>query len=164
MAESIHEQVAAALATSFAAILSDNGATYWYTPTTVKRVAFFPEDQALGREYETIYLLRPGDENVTEEGTSGMCRAEAEFFLVVAKQHNVPTENPWLEAAPTRWTVANRLIRDALRKLLADVTLSGLVVNVVADSISIDRDRYLPNWVLAELRFVVEYPFPAATP
>lgn len=164
MAESVHEQIAAALVASFEAITADGGTTYWETPSTVRRVAFFPEEQDLGREYDVIYLLRPGDENVVEEGTSGMCKAEAEFFLVVAKQHNVPTENPWLEATPTRWTVANRLVRDALRKLLADVTLAGLVVNVVADSISIDRDRYLPNWVLAELRFVVEYPFQAATP
>lgn len=164
MAESVHEQIADALVTSFEAISGDAGITYWETPSTVRRVAFFPEDQDLGREYDVIYLLRPGDENVVEEGTSGMCRAEAEFFLVVAKQHNVPTENPWIESAPTRWTVANRLVRDVLRKLLSDVTLGGLVVNVVADSISIDRDRYLPNWVLAEIRFVVEYPFQAATP
>ena len=164
MAESVHEQVAAALATAFAAIVGDSGTNYWHTPSTVARVAFFPEEQHLAPEYDVIYLLRPGDENITEHATGGACRAEAEFFLVVAKKHNVPTENPWLETTPTRWTVANRLIRDAMKKLLSDVTLAGVAVNVVSDSISIDRDRYLPNWALAELRFVVEYPFQAATP
>jgi hypothetical protein len=157
MAESVHEQIAAELQTKFAAILSDDGTAYWYTPDSVKRVAFFPDSTALDTSQEVIYLLRPGDEQITEEETGGGCRGEAEFFLVVARQHQAPTENPWLEEAPTRWTVANRLVRDAIRALLADVTLGTLVVNVVADSVSID-------WALAELRFVVEYQFQAATP
>jgi hypothetical protein len=162
--ESVHEQIAAALQASLEGVLSDGGTTYWYTPDSVRRVAFFPDATALDTSMDVIYLLRPGVEDITEEGTGGACQGQAEFFLVVAKQHNVPTENPWLETEPTRWTVANRLIRDALRKLLADPTIGGAAINVVADSISVDRDRFLQNWALAEIRFAVVYAFQAATP
>lgn len=164
MAESLHEQISAALATSLDAIAEDEGTTYWYTPTIVKRVTFFPEEKDLDPSYDVIYLLRPGDEDIVEEETSGGCRGQAEFFLVVAKRYQVATENPFLEEAPTRWTVVNRLVRDAVRCLLSDVTMSGLVINVLTTSLSIDRDRYLPTWAIAELRFVVEYPFLASAP
>jgi hypothetical protein len=152
--ESKHEQIAEALRTAFASI---GGAGYWHTPDKVLRVSFWPDEMTLDRGYNVTYLLRPGDESYVEEGTSGWGGLEAEFFLIVAKQHNVGTENPLLETAPTRWTVANRLIHDALKKLLEDVELGGLVRNVVLGSLTIDRDRHLPNWALAELRFVVSY-------
>lgn len=164
MSESIHEQIAAALETSLAAIVGDRGATYWYTPTVVKRVTFFPEEQDLDPTCDVIYLLRPGDEDIVEEETSAGCRGQMELFLVVAKLYKVPTENPFKEEAPTRWTVVNRLVRDAVRCLLSDVTVGGLVINVLTTSLSVDRDRYLPTWAIAELRFVVEYPFLASAP
>ena len=164
MSESIHEQIAAALVTSLEGIVGDGGTTYWYTPSTVKRVTFFPEEQNLDLSYDVIYLLRPGDEDIVEEETSQGCRGQAEFFLVVAYRHQVATENPFLEEAPTRWTIANRLVRDAVKCLLTDVTLGGLVINILTTSLSVDRDRYLPSWVIAELRFVVEYPFVGSAP
>jgi hypothetical protein len=159
VAESKHEQIAAALKTLFEGIVDDAGATYWYAPDLVARVTFWPDEQGLDRNYQTVYLLRPGDETITEEGTSGWAGAEAEFFVIVARQHNAPTESPILEQEPTRWQVANRLIRDAVRRLLSDVTLGGLTRNVALGSLVIDRDRYLPNWAIAELRFVVSYDF-----
>jgi hypothetical protein len=154
-AESIHEQIKAKLVAGFTAIAA--GADYWYTPAAVKAVSFFPDEPVLDTTVgDVLYLLRPGDENVVEEAT-GRARAEAEFFLVVARQHRVATENPFSEDPPTRWTIVNRLVRDAVRCLLSDVTLSGLAVNVDTNSISIDRSGYITTWAFAELRFTVSY-------
>ena len=72
--------------------------------------------------------------------------------------------DPLKEQPPTRWQVTNRLVRDAVKRILDQVTLSGLAVNLIADSLAINRDLYVQNWALAELRFTVSYDFQAATP
>ena len=163
MAESIHEQIAAALRTSLAGIVSDAGATYWYTPGAVIRVSFFPADFALSESYDVVYVLSPAAEDFTEEAT-GQVRAQASFALQLARKHRVGTENPYIESTPSRWTVVNRLVRDAVRRLLTDVTLGGLAVNVATDSISIDREQYLEGWAMAQLSFTVEYFFAKEAP
>lgn len=165
MAESVAEQIAAALKTTLAAITSDAGATYWYTPTSVLRVAFFPTNWVLAPDPgAVVYVLSPGGEEVSEETTSQGCASEHEFVLQVAKLLDAATENPYLEGTPTRWTVVNRLVRDALRCLFVDVTLAGLVRNISVSSVSVDREQYDPRWAMAQLRFTVSYSFPGSTP
>ncbi len=170
MAESLHEQIGAALVAAFQAIVSDAGATYWYTPTKVVRVSFFADDFALNPAYDVIYILSAAPEEFTEEGTGdavagGTVGSEAEFVLQVARRHEVATEDPYQETAPIRATIVNRLIRDAVRCLLfGNVTLGNLAVNVAAPSISIDREQYAERWAMAQLRFTVSYSFRAATP
>ena len=165
MAESIAEQIAAALQTSLAAIVGDGGATYWYTPSVVLRVSFFPQgfmfEPAAG---PVQYVLSPGGEDIIEERTSQGAAAEHEFVLQVAMLLDAPTENPYIEATPIRATVVNRLVRDAVRKLLSDVVLGGLVGNVVTTSLAIDREQYDPRWAMAQIRFTVSYPFQGPTP
>jgi hypothetical protein len=165
MAESVAEQIAAALRTLLAGITSDAGATYWYTPTSVLRVAFFPPSWALTpTPGAVVYVLSPGSEDVSEETTSRGCASEHEFVLQVAKLLDAATENPYLETTPTRWTVVNRLVRDVLRCLFVDVTLSGLVRNISVSAVSVDREQYDPRWAMAQLRFTVSYSFPGETP
>jgi hypothetical protein len=162
VAESIHEQIAAALRTSLAAITADGGTTYWYKPDVVARVTFFDEMQ-LDRGYQHVVLVRPGDEMHSEYQT-GQCQANAEMFVLVARQFDGATENPYRESEPTRWQIANRCVRDVLRALWSDVTLGGLAQNIVADSLVVDRARYVAGWCLAELRFEVTYVYSKATP
>jgi len=158
MSESRHEQIAAALATTLAGIVGDNGATYWYTPSAVRRVVWFDDRHldSMSGPTAVVYLLRPGIERI-EEDTSGTIEGRAEMFLVVARKHAKATEDPAREPPPTRWTVADRLVQDALKRLLADVTLGDTCGNVFSVGVTIDRDMYLDTWALAELRFEVEY-------
>lgn len=154
-AESLAEQVAAKLKTSLAALTA--GADYWYTPDAVERISFFPDDAQLPDTLgDVVYLLHPGRENVAEEAT-GRTLVRHEFAIVAAKQHRVATERAYLEEAPTRWQVMNRLARDITRCLLSNVTLNGLAVNVDTDSIVIERDGYLQNWAFVTVRFTVSW-------
>ena len=159
--ESRHEQIAEAIIAALSTIVA--GTDYHYAPDRIVRTTFFTEapfDPSLG---EGVYFLRPGDEEIKEEST-GSQLGEAEFFLVVARRHQVATENPYQEEAPTRWQVCNRMIRDVLKKLFSDVTLGGLAINIITDSLVIDRARYMSGWAVAELRFVVQYSFLVGSP
>jgi hypothetical protein len=162
MSESVHEQIAAAIQTALAGIVADNGTTYWYRPNAVRRVVWFDE-QYLDSSLAVIYLLRPGIERVSEEASQQIA-GSAEFFLVVARRHEKVSEDPARETAPTRWTVADRMVRDVLKKLLADPTLGGKCDNVFAEDVTIDRDMYLDTWALAELRFIAQYTTAGSAP
>jgi hypothetical protein len=165
VAESIVEQIAAALKTSFSGIVGDAGASYWYTPDKVVRVSFFPDDFSFDEAHgSTIYVLSQAAEDVSEERSSHGCTSSAGFVLQVGRLHKVASENPYLEVAPIRATVINRIVRDAIKRLFADVTLGGLAANVVETSLSIDRDQYHPHWAMAQLAFQVEYRFDGGAP
>lgn len=170
--ESIHEQIAAALRTLLAGI---TGSSYWYdlsdtTKNQVVRTTFF-EDADLKEEYDHIILIRPGDETIRELSTGdassgGGLRGEMEVFILVAHRFETASENPFEEATPTRWTIADRAVFDILRKLFLGpgVTLSGVAVNVAEQPILIDRARYLPKWAIAELRLLISYDSMATSP
>lgn len=155
-AESKHEQILAALASSMAAI---SGASYHYPAPTVVRVPWF-DDQMLDASLVTLYLLRPGDENHTEEAT-GSVHAEAEVFALLAKRFEPSSEDPFTGDTPLRVTIVNRLVRDFLLKLWTDVQLGGAlgVDNISDGSLYVDRARMLPGWALAEVRFVIRYSY-----
>jgi hypothetical protein len=167
MAESVHEQVAAAVQASLAAIVSDNGATYWYTPTVVRTLWFVEEDLLKASVGTPIYAIRPGDETHTEESaqrTDGLM----DLYVLVASPFT-ESETPFAPAASgvTRWTMVNRMVRDVLRKLLTDVQLlsaGGAVTNIFGGPVIVDRDRYVDGWAIAELHFPVSYRYLNGTP
>jgi hypothetical protein len=170
VAESIHEQIAAAIQTSLAAIVSDGGTTYWYTPGAVVRTLWFSDEEGdlnlLQEEIGgAIYAIRPGDET-HEEGTTGQMRAEADIFILVAMPFTDP-ETPFANAVPSRWTVVNRMVRDVLRKLLVDVRLlsaGGAVENIFASPVIVDRDRFVEGWAIAEIQMQVSYHYALGVP
>lgn len=157
MAESIHEQIAASLQVSLAAIVSDDGLS-----PRVGRVVFF-EDHDLDTSLDYIILMRPGDEHHVEESTQEI-RGEMEVFLFLARKFTPATEIVWSVDAPSRWTVADRMVQDVLKAIFNNVTLSGLVNNLVNDSFMVDRARFMDKWACAEVRFVVNYSWQKGAP
>lgn len=162
MAESIIEQAAQQLRTDLAAIVSDSGITYWYTPDKVWLVTFF-EDRFLDTSRDHIIMIRPGDE-LHEEQTSQRVRATQEFYILIAKRHTPSTELPETADTPTRWTVINRCVRDVMRALWADPQLNGLVENLAVEPVVVDRARLVEGWALAEIRLVAAYSYTKGAP
>lgn len=170
MAESVHEQIAAALYDQFAEIVGDGGVTYWHTWRVGRTTAFEESDfdDSVGQSAHMV--LRPGEETFAEETSGGAgeigITADAEFFVLLATPFNAATESPWeQEGGDSRWLVVNRLVRDFVKKLFSDVQLAGLAENVVKDSLVIDRNiQPKPGWAMAEARFVVQYSFQSGTP
>lgn len=176
-AESIHEQIEEALRVLLAGIVA--GANYWNTfessTAKVARCSFY-RDADLVAAYEQIVLIRPGIETVRELSSGdaisgGGLRGEMETFVEINKRFEKGTENPFEATAPTRATLVNRVIRDVLRRVCLDgITLAPVLgagtptVNVIQESLVIDRDQFMEKWARAELRFVISYDFMAATP
>lgn len=152
--ESRHEQIAAALKATLAAIVAD-GANYWYTPTQVQRTVIF-EDAWLDSSLDYIILIRPGEERHVEAGTRTV-DGYMEIFLLVLKRFTPATENPYTEDAPTRWTVVDRCTRDILKKLLVDVSLGDLAINLFGEGCIVDRERFIEGWAVQETRFSIYY-------
>jgi hypothetical protein len=159
--ESRHEQIAAALMATLAAIVADTS-NYWYTPSQVQRTVVF-EDAWLDSSLDYIILIRPGEERHLEEANKTI-DGFMEIYLLVLKQHRPSTENPYTEEAPTRWTVVDRCTRDILKKLLADVTLGGLAVNLFSEGVIVDRERFIEGWATQETRFSIQYRYRFAAP
>lgn len=159
MAESLHTQVVAGLKTSLAGIVANGGVSYHYTPAAVASVLWWDEeeqfDETLGGP---IYLIRPGEERVLEADPQ-VTKFLAEIFILLAQPFTTP-DTAHEPAAIPRAVVQDRMIRDVLRKLLADpqlVSVGGAVENVIADELVVDRDRWVEGWAVAELRTVVQY-------
>jgi len=167
MAESIHEQIVVALRSSLAAITSDGGTTYWYTPAAVVRTLWFAPDEAVLKPGlgGPIYAIRPGEET-HEEGTTGSSKGFMDLFVLVATPYT-DSDTPHNPATVMRWTVVNRMVRDVLRKMLVDVQLvsaGGAVENVFANPVTVDRDRFVEGWAIAEIHFTIVYAYRNSTP
>lgn len=164
MAESKHWQIAEALRTTLAEIVGDAGATYWYTPDAVVICDVWDgvADPSVGAE---VMAIRPGEESHSEE-TPGTLRATAEFFVLLLRKTTATDPSPYQSDGGLRLKEKNRVIRDFLRALWEDVTLGGLVDNVNADSLYVNRDMGVDGdqWVAAEARFTVTYSYPKETP
>jgi hypothetical protein len=168
VAESLHHQIAEALKARFAAIVGDNGTTYWYSPDRVVRVQAWDRliaDPTVG----CVYGLRAGEERHREEGTGapssgGQVGAEAEFWVLMLRPTAAVDESPFGEDASVKATEQDRMVRDFLRALWLDVTLGGLASNVADGSLVIDRDVDVEGWAVVEARFTVLYSYPARTP
>jgi len=168
MAESLHNQIADALKARLGAIARDGGATYWYTPDRVARVQGYDmlsADPTVGM----AYLVRAGEERHAEESTGdaasgGGVRAEAEFWVLMLRPTAAADENPFGADASTKAIEQDRMVRDFLRALWLDVTLGGLVQNVVDGSLVIDRDIEVRGWAAAEARFTIVYSYLSRIP
>lgn len=165
MAESVHEQIAAAIQTSLGGIVGDAGATYWSTPGLVARDNWEDPDRAAKILDSTIvgpiYTIRPGEED-HEESVGQVVNAKMDVYILVASVFS--TVDP---ATPSRATVVNRMVRDVLRKLLADVMLlsvGGAVDNVFDGPVIVDRERWYPGWVVAEIHFRTAYRYVGGVP
>ena len=166
--ESKHSQIAEALKTRFAAIVADGGTTYWYTPAKVARVQAYDRllaDPTVGH----VYAVRAGEERHSEESTGspstgGVMSAEAEIFVLLLRPSAAVDDNPFGVDASTKAIEQDRMVRDFLRALFLDVTLAGLVTNVVDGSLVVDRDMEIEGWAVAEARFTGRYSYPARTP
>lgn len=168
MAESIHEQIAAAIETSLSGIQGDSGVMWWFTPGLVVRVLWFDEALLDSSILGPTYAIRPGEETHTEE-TTQQIHAEMDVFILLAVPFNTP-ERIAAPVNPSRWTVVNRMVRDVLRKLLVDVQLvtsavtSGSVENIFATPVIVDRDRFVDGWAIAEIHFRVSYSYVGGVP
>ena len=145
----------AALVARLAAIVKDtNGAAF--TPSVVKRVSFWPQSDFLKPEYDVVYLVRAGTEQLKyadSQNTDG----DVEIFILVAKRFEAVSEDPFEEPSPSRVQIAADLAADVWQQLNLDTRLSGTAVDILQDTFFTDYDRYDQHWVLAELRFVVRY-------
>jgi len=163
VAESQHSRIAEALKARFAAIVGDNGTTYWYTPARVARVQAYDRliaDPSVG----AVYAIRAGEERHTEEGTGGLVGAEAEFWTLLLRPTLSSDDNPFGTDESTKAIEQDRMVRDFLRALFLDVTLGGLASNVVDGSLVIDRDVDVEGWACAEARYTVRYSYQALAP
>lgn len=168
MAESVHHRIAEAIKARLAAIVGDNGATYWYSPDRVVRVQAWDRliaDPTVGM----VYGIRAGEERHREESTGGpstggIVAAEAEFWVLMLRPSSAADDQPFGADESTKATEQDRMVRDFLRALWLDVTLGGLASNISDGSLAIDRDVDVEGWAVAEARFVVLYSYPARTP
>ena len=166
--ESKHNQIAQALIDRFAAIVTDGGTTYWYTPARVVRVQAYDRllaDPTVG----LVYAIRAGDERHREESTGdattgGRMEATAEFFVLLLRPTEAADADPFGADAGTKAIEQDRMVRDFLRALFLDVTLGGLASNIAAGSLVVDRDTDVEGWAVAEARFSAVYTYPARTP
>jgi hypothetical protein len=130
MPEALAEQIPEAVKVSLAAIVADNGTTYWKTPSKVVRFGALSGD-VLNKDHETIYVLTPDRiENRTHTGR--VIDHELNIDVALISRLTLPApEHPFNDAANTRWTLQNRMAQDVEKKLVAgDLTLGGLSYNV----------------------------------
>ncbi len=169
MAESIAEQIAAALQAKLATIVGDAGVTYWYTPAYVARTPGVGKgliDEALvTADKPALYAVIPDEEEHVEDA-SQMMRAGQKIYLFLAVRYQPTSELPYAQSAPIRWTVQNRMVRDVMKKLLSDVTLGGLVLNLFDGRILVDRSArtYEDGWALVFIYFRVMYDYAFGAP
>src|SRR5262249_13042583 len=148
-------------------IAGDGGATYWYTPTVIRTpgasAALLDVDVAAVNP--AIYAVIPDEEEHVEEATQ-MMQAFMKIYVFLAVRFQPASELPFTQSAPIRWTVQNRAVRDVLKKLLTDVTLGGLVLNLFGDRVLVDRSArtYEDGWALVFMYFRVLYSYPFGAP
>jgi hypothetical protein len=165
MAEAIPKQIADALKATFVAIVADGGVTYWYKPDTVVVCALTDTLWSSAAKGKTVYVVDPSDGFLTERGQSAeMVLGRLTIRLVVAKDLELASMNPW-DLAGARFDEESRLVRDATRAILVDVTLGGIAYNTLAETLTVDYGLKMPgSWCAAALEFEVEYSTPKATP
>jgi hypothetical protein len=171
VAESLNEQIAVALQAKLASIVGDGGASYWYTPTVIRTpgvsAALLDLDVATTAA-PAIYAVIPDEEEHLEEA-SGLMQAYMKIYLFLAVRFQPDKELPFDQSAPIRWTVQNRMVRDVLKKLLTDLTLGGLVLNLFGgpgDRVLIDRSArtYEDGWAIVFVHFRIFYGYQFGAP
>ncbi len=131
-----------------------------YRPDAVQVVLFWPDENALDASLGTIYLIRPGEERGGPGPESCTVQEHLEVFILAAHRYDSPSDNPFLEDPP-RWQVSADLVADVKEKLRKDEKLAGEAVTVFAGpaggAVTVDHERYLPRWVVPEMRLSIRY-------
>lgn len=161
--EPISEQIAVKLKETLAAIVSDDGDTYWYTPGVVLRVDYF-EDAPPNTAYDVVYLLRPADRQNEKVATRGTINRRGEWWVSAAAKDLRPTKEPYLqdEAVPFRETVKSRLLNDIHRAFSgAQPWTSWAGLNVYSVTVT-DEDMGGSEtewelWCMVHARILVEW-------
>lgn len=170
MAESKAERIVAALRTALAAIVGDGGATYWYTVNACVRAAAWENsclDETIATD-ATIYVLVPDTRETIRHTIGGAAtghrRCILNVDLVLAHRYRL-SDKPHVSETPKRWTVQERLIRDALTRIESDEGLSGLCLAIDTPTASIAADEtWIEGWAVAFQRLAIMYDYTAGTP
>lgn len=166
MAESIHEQIVAALKTLLEGIVGDGGATYWYTPDRVLRRPAFTEN-ILDSSLTTIYCLSPADEDDVFRDSNREIRSAMRVTLTVASQFTPPSEaDPFDQPDPDQWKVQSRLVRDVKKRIRSDYRLGGLClwVEIPITELGAEQTDILQGWALAFMNLVINYRYADTAP
>ena len=136
-----------------------------HPPEVVQAVLFWPDEKALDPTLETLYLLRPGQQRGGPGPTGCEVTEDLEVFILAAHRYTSPTDDPFKEDPP-RWQVSADLVADVAEKLRKDEKLQLLTgeqqaitvfVGPAGGQTTADHERYLPRWVVPELRTTVRY-------
>ena len=144
------------------AALEVNYATTVYPPEVVQPTLFWPDPKVLDPSVKTLYLIRMREE-AGGYGPSPCSVTEVlEVFILPARRHPSPTENPFKEDPP-RWKVSADLVADVKEKIRRNPKLAteaeptGTVIEALDGPVVTDYERWLPGWVIPELRFTMRY-------
>lgn len=170
MAESKAEQIVAALRTALAAISGDSGTTYWYSVDRCIRAAAW-ESRCLDESLATdavIYVLIPDTRETIRHTIGGAAtghkRSILNVDLVVARRFR-GTDDPYNAPTPSRWTIQERLLRDALTAIEADESLGSLALCIDTPTASLAADEtWIEGWAVAFQRLAIMYDYTAGTP
>ena len=157
--ESIYQQFIQQLRTTLRAIDPVADSEYWYAPQHVVLADVLDSVFLESAPKKYVIMIGPGDE-YEEERTSGTVGCIAQIFVLCAQPWKPSTVDPFRQAddAVTRWRLQNRMVRDVLRAILADVTLNSLVSNCAIKEI--DRNFEVPErWAVVLIMFGVEYDY-----
>jgi hypothetical protein len=151
---------AATIVTALKTALQANHPGTVYPPDVVQPVLFWPDEKALDPTLTTIYLIRPGEERGGPGPTGCEVTENLEIFILAARRYTSASDDPFKEDPP-RWQVSADLVADVKEKLRQDEKLGSLAITVFAGpaggQASVDHERYLPRWVVPELRTIVRY-------
>lgn len=169
MAEPKGEQVVALVQTTLQAIVGDEGATRWYTPSPkgVIRPRVFSRECLnvhLGDASNppTIYAIVPADNWRSRPGAFGGVRLnEWALRIVGARRFEPSSEDPFQPPTPERQTIQHRILADVEAALLASDSLNGRASSSVAINVDIRRkdtspeNTYVKGWAVAYMEIVV---------
>jgi len=116
---------------------------------------FWPDEVAIPDGIETVYLIRPG---VKTAGQVQSCDVteRLEVFIVAAHRYRSASQDPFKED-PSRVIVSADLIADVEEKLRQDPKLDSTVLDALDGTQDTDFERFLPEWVVPELRLLIRY-------
>lgn len=174
MADSVYEQIVAAVKASIAAIIGDSGATYWYTPHKVIRWHALTEEclDASAGDSATIYVISPGEderEQMTQGGTAGRNGGDARLTISLCQRY-IPAdgEQPFASQSVDRLLIQNRMAQDVEKKLNLDTTLvgsSGLARNLHVQAVDRSAETtWEEGWAIAFMHVRLQFDYVRATP
>lgn len=162
MAESIHEQLVAALKTLLEGIVGDGGVTYWRTPKVLRAADFYAG--CLDESQETIYCLSPDSEDDVFRDSGREIKSVAMVDLALAARF-AAAENPLEQPDPDRWKLQNRLVHDAKKKIRSDYRLGGLCLWIEIPTTDRSAERtFYAGWAIAFLRLHIFYRYADTVP